>query len=98
MGKKPQRTTEQHIVDAQKVHGNAYDYPMTECKGCITLIKIGCLIHGIIEINPVSHTRGCGCNLCGNNTIGDKLRKTKEQLDRIQEAIGNPEKPSWRQE
>lgn len=53
------------IYDAKKIHGNKYDYSLTNYIGCKDNIKIICLKHGEFEQLPNGHLNGNGCQKCG---------------------------------
>lgn len=58
-------TTEEWIARAKQVHGDKYDYSLTEYVNQRTDVKIICPIHGVFEQKADSHIRGNGCRLCG---------------------------------
>jgi len=58
------KTTEEFIKDAQKIHGDKYDYSLVDYKTAIKKVKIICKEHGIFEQTPNSHSK-CGCMKCG---------------------------------
>lgn len=60
-------TTQEFINKARSVHGNKYDYSITEYKGANrNKVKIICHSHGMFEQNAGSHLSGRGCPGCGN--------------------------------
>lgn len=66
-------TTDEWIQRAKQVHGDKYDYSLTEYVNQRTNVKIICPKHGIFEQKADSHIRGNGCRLCGlqsENHIG----------------------------
>ena len=74
------KTTDQFIQEAIKVHGNKYDYSLSDYVSDDTKVKIICHIHGIFEQIPGSHIRlGRGCKECGGSQ-----QKTTDRF--IQEA------------
>ena len=58
------KTTEQFIKEAKKVHGDKYDYSLTEYKNTDTKVKIICPKHGVFEQRPHDHLKGHGCDKC----------------------------------
>lgn len=58
------KSTTQFIQDAQKVHGNKYDYSKVEYYNKDTAVEIICKIHGSFMQRPSSHLNGCGCSKC----------------------------------
>lgn len=65
------KSQSQFIQDAQKIHGNQYDYSLAEYVDSRTKVKIICAKHGEFTQTPTSHLNGSGCNKCGRiKTIG----------------------------
>lgn len=58
------KTKWQFIEDAQKVHGNKYDYSNVEYVNCKKKVKITCPLHGDFMITPDGHLQGRGCPVC----------------------------------
>ena len=58
------RTTEDFINEANKVHGNKYNYGLVIYSGCDNKVKIVCPEHGIFEQSPYYHLKGQGCPIC----------------------------------
>ena len=59
--------TEEFIENAKRIHGDKYDYSLTEYINCKTKVKIICKNHGEFEQNPQHHIlRGQGCSKCNN--------------------------------
>lgn len=61
------KDTKNFISEAKKVHGNNYDYSLTEYKDARTKVKIKCSTHGEFYQNPRNHLRGQGCSKCSGN-------------------------------
>ncbi len=57
------------IKKSGKIHGNEYDYSISEYNGVFNLLKIICKNHGIFELTPAQHFSGQGCKHC---VIDDK--------------------------
>jgi protein-arginine kinase activator protein McsA len=57
------------------VHGQKYDYSLSDYHGSALKVKIICPKHGVFEQTPNSHTRGAGCPQCSKTA-----RKTTEQF------------------
>ena len=74
------KTTEQFIVDAQKVHGDKYDYSKVDYQGAFNEVTIICPIHGEFYQQPHVHLRGGGCSQCGIETIREKLRTSFDEF------------------
>jgi hypothetical protein len=57
-------TTEDWIKKAQDVHGDKYDYSLTEYKGAEEKLKIICRKHGEFEQQAKVHLISFGCHKC----------------------------------
>lgn len=60
------KTTEQFIEDAQKVHGDVYDYSKVNYYNKSTKVCIICSKHGEFWQGPSCHLSGSGCPQCVN--------------------------------
>ncbi len=58
------RTTESFIEDANKKHGDKYDYSQVNYKNNKTKVKIVCPEHGPFWQTPTRHLSGDGCPNC----------------------------------
>ena len=58
------KTTEQFIKESQAVHGDRYDYSLSEYSGLTDKVKISCRDHGIFFQSPKHHLIGSGCPEC----------------------------------
>jgi protein-arginine kinase activator protein McsA len=56
--------TEQFIRRAHNVHGNIYDYSVTEYSHSQKPLSIICRVHGPFELNAAYHLQGRGCPVC----------------------------------
>jgi len=54
----------QFIQEAVFVHGDKYDFSLTEYINSRTKIKIRCRIHGVFQTLPKNILKGHGCKLC----------------------------------
>ncbi len=61
------------IQKANKVHGNTYDYSLTQYINCSTKLDIICKKHGPFKQYSYDHLKGSGCRKCGNERSGEKL-------------------------
>jgi very-short-patch-repair endonuclease len=67
--------TEQFIEKAKKVHGNKYDYSLTEYNNSRNLVEIICPVHGSFWQMPHTHiNRGHGCPKCSESQGEKKIR------------------------
>ena len=71
--------TEFFIKSSKLIHDNTYDYSSTKYVPG-KKVKIGCTKHGVFEQAPSKHLNGSGCNSCGNESIGNKLRGNEEEV------------------
>ena len=62
------------IMDAQKVHGDFYNYSKSAYINAKTKLIISCPLHGDFEQQPTNHKSGQGCPKCGREKC-DKNRK-----------------------
>lgn len=78
-------TSEEWIEKAKAVHGNRYDYSITEYKNLATKVKILCSIHGEFEQLPENHLNGYGCFKCsrtiGEDRIAEILREANIEFE-----------------
>lgn len=58
-------TTEDFIKKAKSIHGDTYDYTVSNYKGYYAPIIISCKIHGDFTQKPTDHLHKCGCPKCG---------------------------------
>lgn len=80
------KTTEQFIKEAKEIHGDFYDYSLTEYISFHKPLKILCNIHGIFEQTPASHLYGSGCPECGIISSATTRRMTNEDfINRVSE-------------
>lgn len=60
------KDTQSFIDAARRIHGNRYDYSLSEWSGPNSKITLICRVCGPFEITAGSHYRkGCGCRECG---------------------------------
>jgi hypothetical protein len=69
-------TTDSFIEKSKKIHGNKYDYSLTNITNNIKPITIVCPIHGRFNQIPSNHLSGRGCKKCGIKVARNKTRKT----------------------
>lgn len=65
--------SEVFIARAKNVHGDKYDYAMTNYINCDEKISIFCSEHGYFLQRPANHLRGSGCPKCGYRSVSRKL-------------------------
>ena len=64
-------TTEQFIKNAKKIHGNTYNYSLTDYINQKVKVKIICNIHGTFIQKPSNHLAGHNCPNCITNSKGE---------------------------
>ena len=84
-GLKRRSTTVFFVKAARKIHGDKYDYSKTKYTKAKIPIIIICKKHKEFEQLPTTHLTGAGCNDCGNEIIGKKLRNSIKKVIRILE-------------
>jgi rubrerythrin len=67
-----QKTTQEFIDDAIKVHGNKYDYSLVKYKSGKKPVTVICPKHGDFNTLPINHIRGVGCPICSESK-GERL-------------------------
>ncbi len=77
-------TLSDFIKKAKKIHGDRYDYALTEYKSNYKKVAIICQEHGIFQQRPNDHLSGQGCPKCGSIQIGIARKTT--QSDFIKKA------------
>lgn len=58
--------TKYFIEKAKEIHGDKYDYSLTDYKNDSSKINIACKIHGVFEQVVSNHLQGLGCPYCSN--------------------------------
>ena len=81
MGK--QKTTNQFIFDAKKIHGDRYDYSKVEYKKSLEKVCIVCPVHGEFWQTPNSHLYGRGCPKCGSDIASEKISASKKGVKQV---------------
>ena len=78
-------TTEEFIEKAKQIHGDKYDYSLTEYKSNKKKVKIICPIHGVFEQRPLNHLQGCGCIKCSGleKLTTDEFIKRSKQISNL---------------
>jgi len=75
-------TTQQFIDKARALHGDKFNYSITEYVNATTKLKIICPEHGEQEMLPHHHThiKSYGCPICGKQTINNHKQFTTESF------------------
>lgn len=82
------KTTSKFIEDALKIHGNKYDYSITEYNGAKSKVKIICPIHGMFEQNAQNHTNGSGCKICAISAKTTRIRENYDFIEKSKQVHG----------
>ena len=68
--KKQRKTTLQFVEEAQRVHGEKFDYSEVEYINTHTPVKMKCRQCGVVFMQePASHLAGSGRLKCGKKTV-----------------------------
>lgn len=82
---KPKYKTETFIKKTKEIHGNRYDYSITEFKSTRDKISYICPKHGIITQRAGAHLLGQGCSKCAydlrKNSSENFIKRAKEIHD-----------------
>lgn len=73
--KNKKMTTDEFINKAMQIHGNMYDYSLTNYRNMKTKIDIICKEHGTFMQSPDSHLKGFGCTSCSEFSKGESIIK-----------------------
>ena len=71
---KKRKTNEEYIAEAKAVHGDKYDYSVTNYVTARKKVDIRCKEHGIFSIMPRSHLGGIGCPICSESHLETEIR------------------------
>lgn len=74
-------TKDQFIINSRLVHGDAYDYSVSEYVNTSIKLNISCFKHGVFEQTPGNHMSGVGCPMC-------KLSKGEVSISDVLDDIG----------
>jgi len=73
------KTTEEWIEEARKIHGDKYDYSKVNYVNSYTKVCIICPEHGEFWQIPKGHLDGCGCSKCSKRlTTEEFIRRARE--------------------
>ena len=72
-GNGKRKTKEQFIKDAEKTHGNKYDYSKTKYVNSNTKICVICPEHGEFWTRPDHHLNGVGCPVCNDSHLEKEI-------------------------
>lgn len=79
-GDRYRKSDDKFVVDAQKVHGNRYDYSQCDYKSARLKVVIKCKVHGRFEQVPYVHLTGAGCPTCGKEAVGQAHRTSQQEF------------------
>lgn len=83
---KKRLTTEEFIKKAKCVHGDKYDYSITEYKSYHSKVLILCPVHGVFTQKPSHHLDGSGCPLCSHRSV---KYTTEEYIEKAKKVHGD---------
>lgn len=81
---------ESFIEDANKIHGNKYNYEKTTYKNALTPTIVTCPIHGDFIVTPTAHTtKKQGCPICSKENADNKQKLGREKFTKLANSIHN---------
>ena len=84
------KTNEEFIKEAKKVHGDKYDYSKVEYVNNKTKVCIICPKHGEFWQTPKNHLNGQGCIKCSYKLRAEKNQLTTEEfIEKARQIHGN---------
>lgn len=87
---KKERSTEEFIIDAKKIHGEKYDYSKVHFVSLAKKIEIICPIHGSWLQKPGDHLNSkAGCKKCFYEKSGKTEWTTKSLIEKLKEIHGD---------
>jgi len=81
------QSNEQFIEKARLVHGDLYDYSITDYKGRKHKVSIICQKHGEFTQDPNNHLSGKGCRKCANDKTSIRCKSSKEEFVRKSKEV-----------
>lgn len=87
--------TEDFVDKAKNIHGDAYDYSISNYRGATTPLDIICPTHGVFSQKPCEHNRvregrpPTGCPTCGNLRISNSNKDTLQAFIRKARVVHN---------
>lgn len=85
--KQPHYDTKEFIKRAKKIHGNKYDYSLSEYKGSCKKIKIICPVHGEFMQYASVHLANHNCPSCSIESVRSKNSLSKAEFIEKAEMI-----------
>lgn len=64
------KNIKEFILSAKSVHGDKYDYSLSEYVTAHTKLTVLCKEHGPFQVLPSNHLQGGGCPICANQIFG----------------------------
>ncbi|MDB9950268.1 hypothetical protein OAD56_02560 [Gammaproteobacteria bacterium] len=82
-------TTEDFVKRARQIHGNKYDYTLSQYKNKDSKVKVICPVHGVFEQQAYNHSKGTGCPKCGQERRAKTTRlSTAEFIEQARAVHG----------
>jgi hypothetical protein len=85
-------TTQEFIERSKQIHGDKYDYSVTQYVNNDTKVNIICPIHGIFSVKPSSHLKGYGCKECSKENRKDKINSKANINSRFKRFVDKANK------
>jgi hypothetical protein len=86
------KDTNQFIKESVMVHGDKYDYTISDYNGIKESITIICPEHGEFEQQAMIHLMGCGCQKCGKKYIKSESEVKDFIIELGLEVLSNTKK------
>ena len=77
-----QKSLEDFLESAAKVHGNRYDYTSTIYSKAHDDVKIACRLHGSFRQRATNHLSGAGCPKCGRDIVENSIKVPFQEFKR----------------
>lgn len=74
------KTTEEFILDSQKIHNQGYNYDLVDYKNNLEKVKIVCFKHGVFYQSPSGHLAGKGCAVCAKERASILLKSSNDEF------------------
>ncbi len=81
--------TNDFIIKAKKIHGDEYDYSLTNYSGSHNNLEIICKLHGSYFQSSTTHLCGGGCPVCRYIKSGQSRRLSQEEFIERSKKIHN---------
>ncbi|UPW42579.1 hypothetical protein BAHKABFF_00029 [Salmonella phage CF-SP1] len=69
-------SSSEFIAKSKCLHGNKYDYEITEYHGSNSIVRMTCKTHGEFKQRASDHLKGHGCQKCGKIALSEGQRSS----------------------